>query len=76
MADHTSIGLPVSAVTQAERYIQSRILTDATSPDVVVRVRGRVVPVRVTGTGVDAVVPVATEQNGVVTHSHLFASFA
>ena len=42
----------------------NNVVTDAASPDVVVRVRRGVVPIRAARTGVRALVPVAPQDNG------------
>lgn len=53
-------------------FVIFHVLTGASNTNVVVRVRGRVVPVRAARTGVRAVVPVAAENHGANTHAALY----
>ena len=57
MADH--IGNAICLPSRNYGRAVFAVVTDAASPDVVVRVRGRVVPIRIPGTGVGTVAPVA-----------------
>ena len=52
------------AVALAER--EDKVDTDAARTDVVVRVRGRVIPIRTTGTGLSRVAPVAPKDDGAI----------
>ena len=61
------------ALTNTER--EFRVGTGEARPDVVVRVRRSIVPIRTAGTGFGAVVPVAAEVNRIITQITPAAAF-
>jgi hypothetical protein len=64
MADHINDRPVCSAVANCKT--NDNIVTDTAGRDVVVRVRGRVVPIRVTRTGVRTIVPVTPKDRSML----------